>query len=96
MTILGAAMLLGSACGQVDVVLTSTGRSALSLANGIIALTVNVGVHFVPTPAPLHHGRGDRLGRFHRSFKPDPAGAAGAVSVRLHPFGDGPPGPHAR
>ena len=48
--VLGAAALLASACGQVDVVLTSTGRSALSLANGLTALTVNVGVDLVLIP----------------------------------------------
>jgi O-antigen/teichoic acid export membrane protein len=50
MVLLGAAMLLASACGQVDVVLTSTGRSALSLANGLIALAVNVGVDLALIP----------------------------------------------
>ena len=48
--VLGAAALLASACGQVDVVLTSTGRSALSLANGLTALGVNVGVDLVLIP----------------------------------------------
>ena len=48
--VLGAAALLASACGQVDVVLTSTGRSALSLANGLTALTVNVCVDLVLIP----------------------------------------------
>jgi O-antigen/teichoic acid export membrane protein len=50
LVLLGAAMLLASACGQVDVVLTSTGRSALSLANGLIALVVNVGVDVALIP----------------------------------------------
>ncbi|HZO79004.1 MAG TPA: lipopolysaccharide biosynthesis protein [Solirubrobacteraceae bacterium] len=48
--VLGAAALLASACGQVDVVLTSTGRSALSLANGLTALGVNVGVDLILIP----------------------------------------------
>jgi O-antigen/teichoic acid export membrane protein len=48
--VLGGAALLASACGQVDVVLTSTGRSALSLANGLTALSVNVGVDLVLIP----------------------------------------------
>jgi O-antigen/teichoic acid export membrane protein len=43
-------MLLASACGQVDVVLTSTGRSTLSLANGLVALAVNVGVDLALIP----------------------------------------------
>ncbi len=50
MAILGGSMLLASACGNVDVVLTSTGRSALSLANGLIALGVNVGVDLALIP----------------------------------------------
>lgn len=50
MVILGGSTLLASACGNVDVVLTSTGRSALSLANGLIALTVNVGVDLALIP----------------------------------------------
>jgi O-antigen/teichoic acid export membrane protein len=53
MVLLGSTMLLASACGQVDVVLTSTGRSALSLANGLIALVVNVGVDLALIP---HYG----------------------------------------
>jgi O-antigen/teichoic acid export membrane protein len=50
MVLLGGAMLLASCCGQVDIVLTSTGRSALSLANGLLALAVNVGVDLVLIP----------------------------------------------
>jgi O-antigen/teichoic acid export membrane protein len=50
MVLLGGAMLLASCCGQVDIVLTSTGRSALSLANGLLALGVNVGVDLVLIP----------------------------------------------
>lgn len=50
MVILGGSVLLASACGNVDVVLTSTGRSVLSLANGLIALGVNVGVDLALIP----------------------------------------------
>lgn len=50
MVILGSSALLASACGQVDVVLTSTGRSTLSLANGLVALAVNVGVDLALIP----------------------------------------------
>ena len=42
MIILGASMLMGTACGQVDVVLTTTGRSTWSLINGLSAMTVNI------------------------------------------------------
>jgi O-antigen/teichoic acid export membrane protein len=50
MVILAGTMLLATACGQVDVVLISTGRSALSLANGLVALVVNVGVDVALIP----------------------------------------------
>jgi O-antigen/teichoic acid export membrane protein len=50
MVILASSTLLASACGQVDVVLTSTGRSALSLANGLVALAVNVGLDLLLIP----------------------------------------------
>ncbi len=53
MVILGGSMLLASACGNIDVLLISTGRSALSLANGLIALTVNVGIDLALIP---HYG----------------------------------------
>ncbi len=50
MVILGGSMLLASACGNIDVLLISTGRSTLSLANGLVALTVNVGVDLALIP----------------------------------------------
>ena len=48
--ILALTMLVSTACGQVDIVLISTGRSALSLANGLLALAVNVAVDLVLIP----------------------------------------------
>jgi O-antigen/teichoic acid export membrane protein len=42
MVILSFAMLLGTATGQVDVVLITAGRSTWSLANGVLVLAVNV------------------------------------------------------
>ena len=50
MVILALTMLVTTACGQVDVVLISTGRSALSLANGLLACAVNVAVDLVLIP----------------------------------------------
>ncbi len=50
MVILGGSMLLASACGNIDVLLISTGRSALSFANGLVALTVNVGIDLALIP----------------------------------------------
>ena len=88
MVVLGAAMLLASGCGQVDVVLTSTGRSVLSLANGLTALTVNVAVDLALIP---HYGiTGAAIG-----WAAAIAGsnliplAQVAWIVRIHPFGTG-------
>ena len=50
MVILGLSMLVSGACGQVDVVLTTTGRSTWSLANGLLAVLVNVSVDLVLIP----------------------------------------------
>jgi len=50
MVILGLTMLLGTACGQVDMVLTTTGRSGWSLANGLLACSVNVVVDLALIP----------------------------------------------
>jgi O-antigen/teichoic acid export membrane protein len=50
MVILGLAMLLATACGQVDMVLITTGRSTWSLANGLMAVGVNVAVDLALIP----------------------------------------------
>lgn len=50
MIILGISMLVASACGQVDMVLTTTGRSSWSLANGLLAVSVNVAVDLALIP----------------------------------------------
>jgi O-antigen/teichoic acid export membrane protein len=50
MVILALAMLVATACGQVDMVLTTTGRSSWSLANGIAAVVVNVSVDLALIP----------------------------------------------
>ncbi|HEY7145147.1 MAG TPA: polysaccharide biosynthesis C-terminal domain-containing protein [Streptosporangiaceae bacterium] len=50
MAILGIAMLVATACGQVDMVLTTTGRSSWSLGNGLLAVCVNVAVNLVLIP----------------------------------------------
>ncbi|MDQ2810892.1 MAG: polysaccharide biosynthesis C-terminal domain-containing protein [Actinomycetota bacterium] len=50
MIILGLAMLLLTGCGQVDMVLVTTGRSSWSLANGLLAVTVNVGLDVLLIP----------------------------------------------
>jgi O-antigen/teichoic acid export membrane protein len=50
MVILGISMLVATACGQVDMVLTTTGRSSWSLGNGLLAVCVNVAVNLVLIP----------------------------------------------
>lgn len=50
MIILGVAMLFSTACGQVDMVLITTGRSSWSLANGLLGMTVNVGMDLALIP----------------------------------------------
>ena len=50
MLILGLTMLLATICGQVDMVLITTGRSSWSLINGLLAVGVNVGLDLVLIP----------------------------------------------
>lgn len=50
MLILGVTMLLATACGQVDMVLITTGRSSWSLVNGLLAVGVNVSLDLVLIP----------------------------------------------
>lgn len=48
--ILGLTMLLSTACGQVDMVLITSGRSSWSLVNGLLTVAVNVGVDLLLIP----------------------------------------------
>ncbi|HEY3734176.1 MAG TPA: polysaccharide biosynthesis C-terminal domain-containing protein [Streptosporangiaceae bacterium] len=50
MIILGLTQLFASACGQVDMVLITTGRSSWSLVNGLLAVGVNIGVDLALIP----------------------------------------------
>ena len=50
MVILGLTMLVATACGQVNMVLITTGRSSWSLANGLTAVGVNVGLDVLLIP----------------------------------------------
>jgi O-antigen/teichoic acid export membrane protein len=50
MVILGGAMLLATACGQVDMVLIASGRSSWSLMNGLLAVGLNVGLDLILIP----------------------------------------------
>jgi O-antigen/teichoic acid export membrane protein len=86
--ILGITQLVAAACGQVDMVLITTGRSSWSLMNGLLAMVVNVGLDLLLIP---RYGiNGAAIGW---------AAAIGAAnlmpliqvarSVRLQPFGRG-------
>ena len=78
MVILGLTMLLQTACGQVDMVLVTAGRSSWSLINGLLAVGVNVGLD-VAADTPLRdHRRGDRLVRRDRCRQPHAARPVGA------------------
>lgn len=48
--ILGLAALVGTACGQVDMVLITSGRSSWSLANGLLTVGVNIAVDLALIP----------------------------------------------
>jgi O-antigen/teichoic acid export membrane protein len=50
MVILAGAMLLATACGQVDMVLIASGHSSWSLMNGLFAVAANVGLDLVLIP----------------------------------------------
>jgi O-antigen/teichoic acid export membrane protein len=88
MVILALAMLVATACGQVDMVLITTGRSSWSLYNGLLAMGVNIGVDLTLIP---------RLGITGAAI-----GWAAAIGItnlvplaqvaateRVHPFGRG-------
>ena len=88
MVILGLSMLLATACGQVDMVLITSGRSGWSLANGLLTVGVNVAVDLALIP---------RYGITGAAIGWAAAIAVGnlvplaqlAVVLRLHPFGRG-------
>jgi O-antigen/teichoic acid export membrane protein len=50
MVVLSLTMLFASACGQVDMVLITTGRSTWSLFNGLLAVSVDVAVDLLLIP----------------------------------------------
>ncbi len=88
MVILGLTMLLATACGQVDMVLVTTGRSSWSLANGLLAVAVNVGLDLLLIPRYGITGAavGWSAAIILTNLMPL---AQLAATVRLHPFGRG-------
>jgi O-antigen/teichoic acid export membrane protein len=86
MVILGLTMLLATACGQVDMVLITTGRSSWSLVNGLLAVAVNVTVDLLLIPRYGITGAaiGWAVAIVVTNVMPL---AQLAVTVRLQPFG---------
>lgn len=88
MVILGLTMLLATGCGQVDMVLVTTGRSSWSLINGLLAVVVNVGLDVLLIP---HYGiAGAAIGWAAAIALTNLMPLAQiAATVRLHPVGRG-------
>jgi O-antigen/teichoic acid export membrane protein len=88
MLVLGFAMLVATGCGLVDMVLTTTGRTTWSLANGLLAVTVNVGVDLalIPTYGMVGAAIGWAAAIGVTNLVPL---AQVAAVVRVHPFGRG-------
>ncbi len=88
MVILGLTMLLATACGQVDMVLITTGRSSWSLANGLLAVGINVGLDLVLIPRYGIQGAAIGWSAAIVTTNLLPLAQLAVVS-RLHPFGPG-------
>jgi O-antigen/teichoic acid export membrane protein len=88
MVILGFSMLLGTACGQVDMVLITSGRSSWSLANGLLAVVVNVSLDLLLIPRYGITGAAIGWAAAMTITNLMPL-AQLAVTFRLHPFGRG-------
>jgi O-antigen/teichoic acid export membrane protein len=88
MVILGLTMLLATGCGQVDMVLVTTGRSSWSLVNGLLAVVVNVGldVALIPRYGITGAAIGWSAAIAITNLMPL---AQVAAAMRLHPFGRG-------
>ena len=88
MVILGLTMLVATACGQVDMVLITTGRSSWSLANGLTAVVLNVGLDLLLIPRYGIAGAaiGWAVAIIVTNLTPL---AQLAISIRLNPFGRG-------
>jgi len=88
MIILAAAMLLATACGQVDMVLIATGRSSWSLANGLLAVGLNVALDLLLIPPYGIAGAAVGWAAAIAATNLIPL-AQLAVAARVHPFGRG-------
>ena len=88
MVILGLTMLLQTACGQVDMVLVTAGRSSWSLANGLLAVGLNVGLDVLLIPRYGITGAAIGWSAAIAVANLMPL-AQLAMTVRLNPFGRG-------
>jgi O-antigen/teichoic acid export membrane protein len=88
MVILGFSMLLATVCGQVDMVLITSGRSSWSLVNGLLTVGVNVGVDIVLIPKYGIMGAAIGWATAIAVSNLMPLAQLAAV-LRLHPFGRG-------
>jgi len=87
--ILALAMLLATACGQVDLVLTTAGRSRWSLFNGLLAVLVNVAVDVALIPRAGITGAAIGWAAALAVSNMVPLIQVACVA-RVHPFGRGP------
>jgi O-antigen/teichoic acid export membrane protein len=88
MVILGFATLLATACGQVDMVLITSGRSSWSLVNGLLAVSVNVGTDLLLIPRYGITGAAIGWAAAMTVSNLIPLTQL-AATFRLHPFGRG-------
>jgi O-antigen/teichoic acid export membrane protein len=88
MIILGLAMLVATGCGQVDMVLTTTGRTSWSLGNGLLAVAVNVSVDLALIPRYGIEGAAIGWAAAIAITNLLPLAQVAKV-VRIHPFGRG-------
>lgn len=86
--ILGVSQLVAMACGQVDMVLITTGRSSWSLVNGTAAMAVNVAVDLLLIPRYGITGAAIGWGAAVLVFNALPLVQV-ALVIRLHPFSRG-------
>jgi O-antigen/teichoic acid export membrane protein len=88
MVILGLAMLVATGCGQVDMVLITTGRSSWSLVNGLLAVAVNVALDL--TLIPRYGIAGAAVGWAAAIAVTNLVPLVQvAIAARVHPFGPG-------
>jgi O-antigen/teichoic acid export membrane protein len=88
MVILGLAMLVATGCGQVDMVLITTGRSSWSLVNGLLAVAVNVALDLALIPSYGITGAAIGWAAAIAVTNLVPLVQV-AIAARVHPFGPG-------